>query len=48
MGLATIVNMVTFVCVPAWGEGAATLAWTLWWIDAALSVACCMYLPFVM
>ena len=47
MGLATIVNMIVFVCVPAWGNGAATLAWTLWWIDVVLSVACCMYLPFV-
>jgi tellurite resistance protein TehA-like permease len=25
MGLATIVNMVVFVCVPAWGEGAIYL-----------------------
>lgn len=25
MGLATIVNMVVFVCVPAWGEWATTL-----------------------
>lgn len=25
MGLATIVNMVVFVCVPAWGPGTVTL-----------------------
>lgn len=25
MGLATIVNMVVFVCVPAWGHGAVQL-----------------------
>jgi tellurite resistance protein TehA-like permease len=25
MGLATIVNMVVFVCVPAWGDGAVKL-----------------------
>ena len=25
MGLATIVNMIVFVCVPAWGSGAVTL-----------------------
>ena len=47
MGLATIVNMVVFVCVPAWGPHAATLAWTLWWIDVVIAAATCMYLPFV-
>lgn len=48
MGLATICNMVVFVCVPAWGPRAITLAWTIWWIDAVLSLAVCFYLPFVM
>ncbi len=47
MGMATIVNMVVLVCVPAWGQWAVTLAWTLWWIDVALSVATCFYLPFI-
>ena len=65
-GLATIVNMVTFVCVPAWGYCAAVLvgpltacfsmrsrlqyhqAQALWWIDAVVSMATCMYLPFAM
>jgi tellurite resistance protein TehA-like permease len=47
MGLATIINMIVFVCVPAWGDGAVILAWTLWWIDAALSLASCLYLPFI-
>ena len=48
MGLATIVNMTVFVCVPAWGPWATTLAWTLWWIDAVIAVATCMYLPFML
>lgn len=48
MGLATIINMICFVCVPAWGQWAATLAWTLWWIDAVISLANNMYLPFAM
>ena len=48
MGLATIINMICFVCVPAWGQGAAILAWTLWWIDVVLSLATNMYMPFVM
>ncbi|KAI9669487.1 MAG: Plasma membrane sulfite pump involved in sulfite metabolism [Trizodia sp. TS-e1964] len=47
MALATIVNMVVFVCVPAWGDNAITLAYVLWWIDAVISVVVCFYLPFV-
>ncbi|CAD6443435.1 de0cef8f-ec8b-412b-afe1-d6da64ca230e [Sclerotinia trifoliorum] len=47
MGLATIVNMIVFVCVPAWGPWVVDLAWTLWWVDAVISVATCFYLPFV-
>lgn len=47
MALSTIINMVTFVCVPAWGSRFATLAWTLWWIDVVCAVATNFYLPFV-
>lgn len=47
MGLATIINMVVFVCVPAWGEWAAYLAWGLWWFDSACALATNVYLPFV-
>ncbi|KAK4546954.1 hypothetical protein LTR36_001686 [Oleoguttula mirabilis] len=46
MGLATIVNMIVFVCVPAWGGNTWKLAWALWWIDAAIAMATCCYLPF--
>ncbi|GME48409.1 hypothetical protein MMC08_009084 [Neofusicoccum parvum] len=46
MGLATIINMTVFVCVPVWGDRAIQLAWALWWIDAAISISICMYLPF--
>ena len=48
MGLATIVNMVVFVCVPAWGHWTITFAWSLWWIDAVIAVAISFYLPFVL
>ena len=48
MGLATIVNMVVFVCVPAWGPRAIVLAWALWWIDAAIAVTVCFWMPFVL
>lgn len=47
MGLATIINMIVFVCVPAWGDWAATLAWALWWVDVACALATNLYLPFV-
>ena len=46
MGLATIVNMCAFVVVPKWGSWALTFTWTLWWIDAMISVIICMFLPF--
>ncbi|KAF2468953.1 uncharacterized protein BDR25DRAFT_326607 [Lindgomyces ingoldianus] len=48
MGFATIVNMFTLVCVPAWGGSSIQVAWAMWWIDAVVSVACCFGLPFQM
>ncbi|KAF4461785.1 malic acid transport [Fusarium albosuccineum] len=45
MGLATIINMIVFVCVPAWGDRAAVLAWALWWIDAVIAMACNFCVP---
>lgn len=48
VGLATIINMVVFVCVPAWGPGMAMLAWVLWWIDSLLAVTICFHMTFVM
>jgi hypothetical protein len=47
MGLATIINMIVFVCVPVWGAWAVTFAWALWWVDVVLAVATNFYLPFV-
>lgn len=48
MGLAAIINMIIYVCVPRWQEAWLTVAWVLWWLDAALAVICCTYLPFLM
>ena len=48
VGLATITNMVVFVCVPAWGQGLATLAWVLWWIDGVLAVSICFHMTWVL
>ncbi|KAI9372122.1 voltage-dependent anion channel [Aspergillus egyptiacus] len=48
MGLATIVNMFCFICVPAWGEWTRNFAWAIWIIDAAISVATALSLPFLL
>lgn len=48
MGLATIVNMFVFVCVPVWGEWARYFAWGLWIFDAVISVTTALSLPFVL
>jgi tellurite resistance protein TehA-like permease len=48
MGFATIVNMFAAICVPAWGGSTPYIAWAMWWLDVALSVACCLWLPFQM
>ncbi|KAK2764453.1 Plasma membrane sulfite pump involved in sulfite metabolism [Arachnomyces sp. PD_36] len=48
MGLATIVNLVVYICVPAWGEPARKLAWALWWIDVVFSVATCFIIPWIL
>lgn len=47
MGLAMLVNMTVYICVPVWGSWATSLAWALWWVDAAIAAATCLYLPFV-
>lgn len=48
MGFATIVNMFVLVCVPWWGGASVNVAWAMWWVDVAASVACCVGLPFMM
>ncbi|RYN42595.1 Sulfite efflux pump [Alternaria arborescens] len=48
MGFATIVNMFAVVCVPKWAGLTPYVLWGMWWLDVALSVACCLWLPFQM
>jgi tellurite resistance protein TehA-like permease len=48
MGLATIITMVCFVCVPAWGDWTRNFAWGLWIFDAVLSVMVALGTPFVL
>lgn len=42
MGFATLVNMFTAICVPAWGSKAVYVAWGMWWVDVCGSVACAL------
>jgi tellurite resistance protein TehA-like permease len=48
IGLATLINMIILVCVPAWGQGMAVFAWVLWWIDSVLALVTCFHLTWVM
>lgn len=48
MGFATLVEMWIFVCVPAWGPWAVTVAWVAWMIDAVVSVCVTVFLAFML
>ena len=48
MGLATIINMFCFVCVPVWGEWTRYFAWGMWIFDAVVSVTTAPSLPFML
>ena len=48
MGFATLINLFVALCVPVWGGRTPYVAWGLWWIDVAVSIACCLWLPFQM
>ena len=48
MGLVTIINGFVVFGIPLWGHSALTIAYALWWIDVAMSVACGLLIPFFM
>lgn len=48
MGFATIVNMVVFACIPAFGGKWVTVAWVLWWVDSVVAAVIAVGVPFVM
>lgn len=48
MGFATIVNMIVFACIPAFGAKWVTLAWVLWWVDSGVAAIIAVGVPFVM
>jgi C4-dicarboxylate transporter/malic acid transport protein len=48
MGLVTIINGFLVFGIPLWGHVALTIAYVLWWVDVAMSVACGLLIPFFM
>jgi C4-dicarboxylate transporter/malic acid transport protein len=48
MGLATIINGLLVFGLPLWGKPALCIAHALWWVDAAMSIACGLLVPFLM
>lgn len=48
IGLATLIEMWIFVCVPAWGEWAAYLAWSWWMLDSILAVSVTVTMAFLL
>ncbi|KFC65735.1 C4-dicarboxylate transporter/malic acid transport protein [Devosia sp. LC5] len=48
MGLATIINGAVLFGVPAFGTAIIPIAHALWWLDAALALACGIGVPFMM
>lgn len=47
MGFTTIVNICALSAAPSWGHGFTIFTWTLWWIEAVVSVLICVGLPFL-
>ena len=48
MGLATLINGLLLFGLPHWGESVVTLALGLWWLDAAMALACGVLIPYLM
>ncbi|KAK9592254.1 hypothetical protein V6000_003402 [Aspergillus fumigatus] len=48
MGFATLIEMWVFVCVPAWGDWARTVAWVLWIVDAVAAASVTVSLSFIL
>ncbi|KIV78283.1 hypothetical protein PV11_10012 [Exophiala sideris] len=46
--MSILINMMVFVCVPAWGEWVVYTAWGLWMADAVMSLVCALWLPFLL
>ncbi|KAF2017573.1 C4-dicarboxylate transporter/malic acid transport protein [Aaosphaeria arxii CBS 175.79] len=47
IGFTTLINMLLYVCVPAWGTWVATLAWVLWIIDSIVALFVTFLVPYI-
>jgi C4-dicarboxylate transporter/malic acid transport protein len=48
MGLATIINGFLAFGTQLWGDTAVQIASSLWWLDAAMALACAWFIPYLM
>jgi C4-dicarboxylate transporter/malic acid transport protein len=48
MGLATIINGLLAFGTRHWGNEAVHVAYALWWLDAAMALACAWLVPYLM
>lgn len=48
MGLATLINGLLLFGLPRWGTAVLPLALGLWWLDAAMALACGVLIPYLM
>ncbi|MDR6180185.1 C4-dicarboxylate transporter/malic acid transport protein [Pseudomonas sp. SORGH_AS 211] len=48
MGLATLINGLLLFGLPRWGAAVLPLALGLWWLDAAMALACGVLIPYLM
>jgi len=48
MGLATLINGLLLFGLPRWGEAVVPFALGLWWLDAAMALACGVLIPYLM
>ena len=48
MGLATLINGLLLFGLPRWGAAVVPLALGLWWLDAAMALACGVLIPYLM
>ena len=48
MGLATLIELWVFICVPIWGDWARTVAWAFWIVDAVAAASVTASLSFIL
>lgn len=48
MGFATLIEMWASICVPLWGDWAATFVWSLWIVDVVAAALATASLTFIL